>query len=261
MIALNTFFIESDVLKEIRGVRHFFSTRKGGVSPAPFESLNLGMNTSDCAQNVEKNFDILCNSTGLERSGVLWARQTHGCGFLTIGEGDDLRKVYSSQADALITARKGVCIGVKTADCCPILIADKNARLVAAVHSGWLGTSKRILEKVITVMNRSFGVGPDDLKMAIGPSIGACCYRISRSRYDSMKENLPFMEEYAEKSKDTYFIDLKGLNSRIARQNGIRDEAIWVSGHCTSCAQDLFYSFRRDGEKTGRHYSGIMLKP
>jgi hypothetical protein len=155
--------------------------------------------------------------------------------------------------DALICRRSGVVVGVKTADCVPILLADPVTRTVAAVHAGWRGTAEDIVAATIRAMGDKWGVKSRNLRAAIGPSIGPCCYEVgpevaARFGVTQVGTNEP----------KTIHLDLPTRNEEQLRANGVRD--LWKSGECTRCAADRFFSFRREKERAGRMVSFIGRK-
>lgn len=247
--------IESPILKEIDTVRHFFSTREGGVSDGRYESLNLSYDVGDIRENVDKNFDLLSSALGIRD--FYWSVQAHTDKCVVLSEANK-KEISRTKADAMITNMKGAVIGVRTADCCPILIADEDGKAVGAVHAGWKSTVFEILTKTISQMREVFGLRPSSLKLSIGPSIGKCCYMIDGSRARHIMGKLAFAKKHISKGGG-YRLDLKGLNRDIALRSGVLKENIDTSGLCTCCSKDLFFSYRRDGGSSGRHYSGIWI--
>lgn len=150
----------------------------------------------------------------------------------------------ATEGDALLSSTPGVVVGVKTADCLPILLVDERQHTVAAVHAGWRGTASQIALKTIQAMNAH----PEDLHAAIGPGIGGCCYEVGpevAARFG--------IEGRAR-------IDLADINRRQLLSAGIAAERIYVAGHCTFCHADQFHSFRRDREAAGRMFSFIGVR-
>lgn len=148
------------------------------------------------------------------------------------------------EGDALLSSTPGVVVGVKTADCVPILLVDERHRAVAAVHAGWRGTASQIALKTIRAMNAR----PVDLHAAIGPGIGPCCYEVG--------------PEVAARFgiEGRAYIDLADINRRQLLSAGIAEERIYAAGLCTFCHADQFHSFRRDREAAGRMISFIGVK-
>ena len=151
----------------------------------------------------------------------------------------------AGEGDALVTAQARVPVSVRTADCYPILLADPRNFAVAAVHAGWRGTAAQIVVRTIEQMRARFGTDAADLRVAIGPGIGGCCYQVG------VEVARQFGLEQAAK------IDLAEMNHRLLVENGVAAERIQVLGGCTRCDGDLFHSFRRDKESAGRMVSWI----
>ena len=150
-----------------------------------------------------------------------------------------------AEGDALITQQEGTIVGVRTADCVPILIADERNRASAAIHAGWRGTAVRIVENAIGEMRRVYGSRPEDLHAAIGPAIGACCYEVGPdvARQFGMQTETPVK------------IDLAAINEKQLAEAGVLD--IWQSRQCTFCEAERFFSFRREKDAAGRMLSFI----
>lgn len=151
----------------------------------------------------------------------------------------------AGEGDALITSQAGLAISMRTADCYPILIANRRLHAVAVVHAGWRGTASHILDRTLEKMHSEWGSRPEDLRVAIGPGIGVCCYEVG--------------EEVARQfgPKNISHIDLAQINRERLISAGVRQDAIEVLGGCTRCDAALFHSFRRDGEAAGRMISFI----
>ncbi len=159
------------------------------------------------------------------------------------------RAGVAGEGDALVTAQAGVPVSIRTADCYPILLADPQNFAVAAVHAGWRGTAAGIVVKAIGQMRARFGTEAADLRVAIGPGIGVCCYHVG------IEVARQFGLESAGK------IDLAEMNHRLLVENGVAAERIQVLGGCTLCDAHLFHSFRRDKENAGRMVSWIVSVP
>jgi YfiH family protein len=152
--------------------------------------------------------------------------------------------------DAIVSAEPGVAIGIRTADCVPILLADPETRIVACVHAGWRGTAANIIGATIDLL-QSRGCQPGDLCVAIGPSIGSCCYEVGPEVAECFDKWRPAVNPAGARST----LDLPGINQMQLFEAGVRQ--IWKSGECTYCRPDRFFSFRRDREKAGRMISFV----
>jgi YfiH family protein len=154
-------------------------------------------------------------------------------------------------ADAVVTPRKDIVIGVKVADCVPILIFEKTKGIIAAVHAGWRGTAAGILKKTVQCMIDRFHAEPDDMLVAIGPAIGRCSYGVD---YDVMHAVTRATGQgmYHTEKGGKYFLDLPSANRHQAGSMGVPEDRIWVSGDCTFCNPDRYYSYRYAKRTTGR---------
>ncbi len=170
---------------------------------------------------------------------------------------DEIKNVTVS--DAVVTGLKNVLLGIKTADCVPVLVGTKDGTVVGAVHAGWRGTSMEILKKTIATIINRFSVSADDILIAIGPSIRACCYEVG---YDVVAKISLFADtaEYIYKTNDKLFVDLARANIAQAIQMEVPEENIWDSKDCTCCQQHRFYSYR--ASKTDRRQGAFIgIKP
>ncbi|MBI4843912.1 MAG: peptidoglycan editing factor PgeF [Nitrospirae bacterium] len=161
-------------------------------------------------------------------------------------------------ADAVITSRRKTALGVKVADCVPILLFDRKIMAVGAVHAGWRGTASGILRRTIEKMNDEFGSIPNDILTAIGPGIKGCSYEVSED-VKAAVEAASGYGGYFRKAGEKYFIDLPSANRLQAVSAGIPRENIWQSRECTFCAPEKFHSYRRSGEGAGRQSGFIVM--
>jgi YfiH family protein len=201
------------------------------------------------APNLSR-FSWLTHGFGGRDSGyppeVTTLRQIHSA---TILEATQPGADRFAEGDALITREPGVIVGVRTADCVPILIADERTHAVAAVHAGWRGTAAGIAAAAVSEMEVRYGSRPGDLHAAIGPAIGVCCYEVGPDVARRFDNNAP---EF-----DASRIDLAAINERQLSKAGLTD--IWQSHACTFCESDRYFSFRREKERAGRMLSFVGL--
>jgi YfiH family protein len=160
--------------------------------------------------------------------------------------------------DAAITALGGATLGVQTADCVPILIADRQARVVAAVHAGWRGIAGRIAEKAVGHMVQIHGVAPDDLIAVIGPHNAVCCYEVGEEVVDAVNDPAAILRK---PDWQRPHLNQALANKHQLMEAGIPEAQVITSNLCTYCRGDLFYSYRREGERTGRMLSVIGITP
>jgi YfiH family protein len=162
-------------------------------------------------------------------------------------------------ADAIVTQKKGIFVGVYTADCLPILLIDPQQKVVAAVHAGWRGSLLQVGAKAAQEMILKMGCQPQRLLAALGPSIGPCCYEVGELVLEPLKDLYPHRTDVARFKKDGKgMLDLLELNRRQLLETGLRDENLYAVGLCTYCHADLFSSYRREGKGAAGMLSGIM---
>jgi len=243
------------------GILAGFSTRNGGVSRAPYNSLNLGLNTEDLQASVEGNRSTFARSFDLQPHQLLTVKQVHGKDLLIIDQPNpDLTHFLSLEVDAIITDQPGFMIGVLVADCFPVLIWDAEKRVIAAVHAGWRGAADGILRKTIAAMQQQFDCDPAALQAAIGPGIGAHKYEVDRPVRDAFRRGSGFWEQIAtEVSLGHWQLNI-ALSCRLQlEQAGLNVKRIDQADECTCCHPELLFSYRRDHGKTGRQIGFAML--
>ena len=232
---------------------HCFTTRLGGVSVGHLESLNLSMSQGDDPANVVENYRRIGAVLGFTPQDVVMARQTHSDIVLRVGRehrGAGLLREKLPECDALITNEPGVALFVSTADCTPILLQDPVTGAVGAVHAGWRGTVADIAGNAVRAMCAHFGTRPEDIRAAIGPNIGVCCFETHADVPDAVRAVLgEEAEAFIVPSGEKYRVDLKGVNAALLRRAGVRH--IEISDACTACEPRRFWSHRRVGNDRG----------
>jgi YfiH family protein len=227
---------------------HGFTTREGGTSRGPYRSLNLSSTVGDDPERVEENWERLRRVTGLAFARV---RQVHGCRVVEAGAGT----LPVEEADAVTTAVPGVAACVSVADCVPVLLADPRSGAVAAVHAGWRGTLERAAREGVRALIERHGARPSDLLAAIGPSIGPCCFEVSRDLAVRFRDEIG--PTTGNPRNNGSRADLWLANERVLRDAGVSRGRVEVLARCTSCEENLFFSHRRDEGRTGRHVAFI----
>lgn len=232
--------------------RHGFTTRRGGVSVPPFESLNLGDRWGDGPMNIAENQRRLAVAAG--GGPIFFATQVHGRDSVRVGAGDAVAAVGAVRADAVITGDSGVTVGAYVADCVPILIADVRGGACAAVHAGWRGTVAGVVAATLQRMASELGARMSDVRVAIGPSIGPCCFEVGPEVVAAVEQAFPNARAAGaiDDSRARPHVDLWLLNRLAAQAMGIPVEAIDVGGDCTACQPDRFFSYRRDRGTPGK---------
>lgn len=276
--------------RETSWLLHAFSTRRGGVSRAycaedePGE-LNLGFTKEDRREDVVQNRRLLAEAiTGSPDFPVISLRQFHSNLVIVVGRSDAARQT-PRKADGLMTAEPNVLLAIQTADCIPVLVADRRQRAVAAFHAGWRGTANRIVECGIGRMRMEFGSRPEDLIAAIGSGVGVCCYSVGeevRSTFESqfgyaadlfreVSDSDPIRRKYPmlfltqrapghSPIGPSLHLDLVEANRRQLLDAGLKASAISVAGGCTACHTELFFSYRASRGHAGRMFSVIGVR-
>ena len=250
------------------GARHGFSTRLGGVSPAPWDNLNLGAGRGDDPANVRLNFNWFCSVIGTDDEALVKNHQVHSDLIRPVTEADilpDPAQPGTFQADGLITDRPGLCLTIFSGDCIPILLYDPVRRCVAAAHAGWRGTAAGIAARAVEAMVRDYGCGPKNILAAIGPGIGPCCFETHADVPDGLRSRLGGEAESFIRPipgrEGKFSVDLKGANARWLERTGLTREHIAVCPACTACNLDLFWSHRVQGNARGSMAAMIQLVP
>lgn len=212
------------------GVHHFFGTRRqSAVPPAEDDSLI-----------------------------AVGVKQVHGTDVLVVDRPVASGETFAGVWDALVTDQVGVLVTVRTADCVPILLHDGERGVVAAIHAGWRGAVGGILSRTLDVMRERFGSRPDRVRMAIGPSAGACCYEIDEPVLKPLRERVTnWRQVIIPRGHETAMLNLRRLVQQQAVDLGVPEAGIHVAGVCTICHPELFYSYRREGRVNGTMVSGI----
>ena len=251
-------YLRADALA---GAVHCFSTRFGGVSRGYLSSLNLGVHRGDEPENVKKNYEILGAAVGFRPEDLVFTHQIHSDIVRRVGAGDrgeGLEREVSRDCDGLITGEPGVALAVFSADCTPILLYDPVRRAVGAVHAGWRGTAAGICAKAVEAMSREFGTDSADLRAAIGPCIGPCCFETGPEVPEAMRAALGADAEAAVRpAGEKYYVNLKELNRLWLRRCGVVH--IDVSPDCTHCQPERFWSHRHTGFDRGAQAAIIQI--
>jgi YfiH family protein len=276
--------LRSDSLSNISWLAHGFSTRTRGVSKIyGAKSLNLSFTSRDSRVAVERNRNLFLQGLGASVKSwpLITLRQIHS-DIIHCISGSTQRELTG---DGLITQRPEILLGIQTADCLPVILADAKRRAVGIFHAGWRGTIKRIVEKGAGEMRRYFGTLPRDIKAAIGPGIHGCCYEVGpeiRESFESqfsyadklfreVEESDPVREKYpmlfltarAPGHSDLpkkIFLDLPEANRQQLQAIGVPARNISVSPLCTACRTDVLFSYRAEKGMTGRMMAVVGIK-
>ena len=238
----------------------FSTTRHGGVSQGNYSSLNINAYCGDDLEAVAENRRLLSLELPIPNaSRIIVPHQVHDSVVQVIDEDTLGQQELIEGVDALITRLPGVCIGVSTADCIPIIIYDPVHHCAAAVHAGWRGTVKRIAESVARQMYAFYRSDYGELQVMIGPGISLKNFEVGQEVYDEfLQAGFPMERIAARYAK--WHIDLPLCNRLQLEQLGVRPENIRETGICTYDHADDFFSARRLGINSGRIFTGVILR-
>jgi polyphenol oxidase len=227
------------------------STRLGGVSSAPFESLNLGLSVNDDENNVLKNRQLFFEELRIDSSRLAKSHQVHGSNIFIVDEPGNIEGY-----DAQITNKHNVFIVISIADCTPILIHDERNNVVAGIHAGWRGTAAKIAKKTMQKMKEYYGTEGQDCKAYIGTCISFENFEVGEEVAAHFDANVKRFDS----SKQKWFVDLKSENEVQLLESGLINSAIEISPFCTVTNNDVFFSHRKEKGKTGRMMAVIGMK-
>ncbi len=251
--------IRSEILKN----KHGFSTRLGGVSEGIFESLNLGINRGDAKENVIKNYDIFFDACDILNHEFMCGNQVHGA-YVHVADISEARPAYGEgnvvEADGFVTKCKNLPLVIFTADCVPVLLEDREAGVIGAIHCGWRSTAADIQKEAVNKM-QSLGACVKNIHAAIGPAIDVCCFEVGAEVTEAMDKLIGDASSfYHEKENKKYMLDLRGVVRERFLQLGLKDENIEITGPCTMCHPELFWSHRYTGGQRGSQASVICME-
>jgi YfiH family protein len=242
------------------GARAAFSTRAGGASPAPFESLNLGLHVGDQAERVLENRRRLWTALGLDPSAPAGAQQIHGDGCALVAAGDRGRGARNwdravANADGLVTTERGLPLFVLSADCALLALAAPEGRGCAAVHAGWRGLAAGVVERTAAVLGERSGCPAGELRAFVGPMLAEECFQVREDFVAAIRsawgreEADPLLA--SDRSGLLHFRYDLAVRRRLDSA-GVRPQNVEAVGLCTACRQDLFFSHRASGGRAGR---------
>ena len=242
-------------------VPHCFTTRLGGVSEGDASGLNIGAHREPGMENIRENYARLGAALGFSPDRLVLTQQVHGNVVRAVGADDPrgLDHLDYPACDALITNTPGIGLVVFTADCTPVLLHDPVTGAVGAVHAGWKGTALDICGKTVEAMVSHYGCRRQDIRAAIGPNIGLCCFETD--------EDVPqaLLQTYGESAREhmipkgyKYYVNLKAINALALRRAGVAE--IEISQHCTACMPRHYWSHRKMGNRRGSQGAIILCQ-
>lgn len=246
------------------GVVAFSTTRRGGCSVGNYAAFNINHYCGDDEGAVRRNREALCQTLDISSDRLVMPHQVHQTKTLKIDAlfmilPAEERKQLLEGVDAVMTDLDGVCIGVSTADCIPLLLYDAKHHAACAVHAGWRGTVARITEKAVRAMTETYGTCPESLKAVIGPGISLDSFEVGDEVYDAFHSE-GFDMTAISKRKEKWHLDLPECNRLQLISAGVIESNIALSHICTYQQCESFFSARRLGIHSGRIFTGIMLK-
>jgi polyphenol oxidase len=256
------------VLREFKGIpyysckafemiphlHHGFSTRHGGAPDPKESSLNLGYLSWDLPRRVSENRKRLLSALHLESAQLALVHQVHSNQVHIIEDNAGEWNETETEADAIVTGKENIALAVKVADCMPVLIADPVKHVVAAVHSGWRGTIKRVLHETIDTMHRAFCCDPADLLVATGPGIRQCCFEVGPEVVTLFEKEFAGtgLTKPSLGTPEKYYLDLyKALQIQL-HDAGVTADNCYDLDMCTCCNTEPFFSYRAEGSASGR---------
>ncbi len=239
------------------GVTAFSTTRRGGFSKDSYGEFNINRYCGDCEEAISRNRTLLCGVLGIDDKRLLMPHQVHETKIVAVDETS--RESQLEGVDALMTNVSGICIGVSTADCIPVLLYDKAHQVVSAIHAGWRGTVKRIVEKAVAQMTAVYGSRPADMIAQIGPGIHIESFEVGDEVYEAFAAAGFVMETISRRYGEKWHIDLPECNRQQLLRTGIPEAQISVSPICTYQHPDLYFSARRLSINSGRIFTGIVM--
>lgn len=268
-------------------VEHFFTTRYGGVSSGYLSSLNFSLSQGDTKENVEENFRRAAAHMGMASDDIVCSQQTHTTNVRKVTAADKGKGVVCERdytdADGLVTNERGIILATFYADCVPLFIVDPVNKAIGLSHSGWRGTVGKMGKVTLDKMRAEYGTKPEEVKVAIAPSICRNCYEVSEDvalafedafvRDDSKAEEylVRYQQDYRQqdienclmyrKEDGKYQLNLWYANYRVFRDAGVPDENIEVTDVCTCCNPKLLFSHRASKGRRGNLGAFLMLRP
>lgn len=239
------------------GIVHGISTRLGGVSPAPYASLNLSLAVGDEPARVRENRRRWCAAVGVAPASIAQPRLVHGAEVVRVASADALPGIEAPldvRADGAITDHPKVSLMMTFADCVPVLIADRRTGAIGLAHAGWRGTLADVAGATVAALAVSFGSRPHDLLIGLGPCIRSCCYLVGPDVIAATRAALPAdaAAVLVAGPNGGMCLDLPAANRRNLERAGVDPAAIVDAGLCTRCHSELFFSYRAAGGPTGR---------
>lgn len=235
---------------------HGFPERTGGLSTGARASLNLGYRWGDDRAIVEKNRALLAEHVGFDIAKLVVTKHVHGAAVWRVGE----PLPEPPEFDGLVSDEPGTVLGAFAADCIPLVFADPVAKVCGAAHAGWRGTVSGVAANVVTRMGE-LGSLPHHVRVALGPSIGPCCFEVGPEVVAVFRERFGDVPGMVVAGPKKDHIDLRVATRRLLGEVGVLPEQVDDAPPCTRCEPERFFSYRRDGKDGGIHMGFIAVRP
>ena len=244
-------------------LEHAVSTRVGGVSRGAHGSMNVSYKVGDEPVQVDENRSLLSRALGMDLARAAWVKQVHSDKVLKLDADLPVTHEPLGEGDGLITNVPGIPLMIMVADCLPVLFHDPVHQALGLAHAGWRGTVSHVAAKTLLAMGEAYGTRPEDIRVALGPCIGPCCYEVGEDVHREFTEVFPWSEAVLTASCHRHWkLDLAEANARQLLEIGVKEENLIRSNLCTVQNIDLFYSHRAeasDEKPTGRFGAFMML--
>jgi YfiH family protein len=241
-------------LLQAAGFSHAFFTRRGGVSPAPFDSLDLSTNDPLRAAEFDANVRIVAAALGVDSSRLFMPNQVHGVDAVVVTGTEEAGEVRKCEADTVLGSRWDVACAIRTADCVPVLLGCRASGLAAACHAGWKGCVEGAIPAAVEALRAAGGT---DIIAAIGPHISVAAFEVAEDVAEQLAAASP-ATDVIERRGEKLHVDLRKIARAQLLQSGLAPEAIDDVLGCTVLEPETFFSFRRDGALSGRQISAIV---
>lgn len=254
-------YLSFPLFEETNIVKHGFSTRLGGVSTGCWSSMNISTTRGDVPEHVEKNRELIAKAIGVCEEDFTYTHQTHTTNVAVVGASD--KGKHFAETDGMITDVPGICLVTFYADCVPLYFVDPVKRVIGLSHSGWRGTVGKMGKVTVEKMTEVYGVKPENVLAAIGPSICQDCYEVSEDVINQFRS--AFAEElfpvlFYRKENGKYQLNLWEANRQVLLETGIAEEHMAVTNLCTHCNPDILFSHRASGNRRGNLSAFLALE-
>jgi len=237
---------------------HTFTTRMGGISKSPYESLNLGFHVGDKSKDVTDNHRLLAEEMGYELSLLVHMKQIHSDKIVIVDPSQHDFE-HPPECDALLTNQNGIPLMVMVADCTPVLFYDAQKRIIGVAHAGRSGALQGIVPKTLQKMQTHFKSRLQDIQVVLGPSIGSCCYEINKEIAKEVIEKGYDVSTVVKQGR--YYLNVNSIIHKQLQEIGLNKQQIEDFTVCNACEHKSYFSYRADTQRTGRFAGVMMLKP